>query len=168
MFPAGHVSEDVAIMYKVLLNAFSAVCISKPLYYYNQKRKDAITHHHSLSNMVDYWLAHKSRFDYLLNDERFNIDVDIRDKLYYYCAMSIGRTWRWYYACSALEKQLFFNFTNEMHDFSVQNFPVFGMNKWPVSLRFSIFMGRFNNNFSFGLLYYITRFYKWVNCNVLL
>ena len=161
IFPNGHVSEDIVTMYQFFLNVKSVVTISKPLYHYRQMREGAITQTRSMVNLIDCWLAHKARYDYFSGDSRFNTDNEIMDKLYYYCAYAIGRTWGWSYKCSDQEKIQYDSTLKEMHDFCIQNFPKFGMKEWPLSVRIPIVIGRLNNSFAFALLYFVMQSYRW-------
>lgn len=161
-FPFGHVFEDTTVMYKVLLNATNVVSIDKPLYHYRKDRKYSITNNHSMSNLIDYWLAHKSRYDFFLRDERFNTDMVLMDKLQKYCAVAIARTWRWCFYNSTQERKQYASFFKEMQEFASSHFPCFGIKGWPLFLRFSVFVARFNNVFVFALLYYMNQVYRWV------
>ncbi len=159
-FPRGHVFEDIATMHKVFMKASTVVCISKPLYHYRVSRKDSINDTYSMDNLTDYWLAHKSRYDFFAQDARFNTDAQIMDKLKQYCAVAIARTWRWCFASSAQEREEYASFFKEMQEFAAVHFPCFGMKGWPLFLRFSIFMAKFNNTFVFALLYYVNQGYR--------
>lgn len=160
-FPEGHVFEDIAIQYKILAMTTCAVSISKPLYHHRMKREGAITQTFSMDNLIDFWLAHKSRYDFYLCDNRFNTDKELTDKLLYWCAIAISRTWRWCYTNSDQERKNYSIYFKEMNDFSVQHFPVFGMKNWPLYLRVSIFFTRFNNKFVFTFLYGLNQIYRW-------
>ena len=159
-FPSGHVFEDTSMLYKLFLNSATVVSIDKPFYHYRQGRNDSITETHTMSNLIDYWLAHKSRYDYLVQDARFNTDENTMYKLEQNCAVAIARTWRWCYANTAQEREeCAFHFV-EMQGFSAIHYPIFGIKRWPLFLRFSIFMARFNNTFVFALLYYMNQLYR--------
>ena len=167
-FPVGHVFEDYATVYKCYLQATRVVSIAQPFYHYRKQRNGSITESHSVSNLVDFWLAQKSRYDFFLKDERFNSDKELLEQLKRYCAVAIARTWRWCYESSAQERQQYASFFKEMQMFSTNRFSCFGEKCWPLYLRFSIFMARFNSVFVFALLYYLNQGYKWskfVTCN---
>lgn len=159
-FPRGHVFEDYVTVYKFFLQADKVVSIAKPLYHYRRGRKDSITETHTMEYLYDYWLAHKWRYEYFLHDDRFNTDEGIIEKLKWYCAVAISRTWRWCYANSASERQQYSSFFVEMQNFATSHFPCFGEKEWPLYLRLSIFMTRFNNAFVFALLYYLNQGYR--------
>ena len=159
-FPNGHVYEDTAVMFKFLLKATCLVTVSKPLYHYRKGRQDSITQSRSMANLIDYWLAHKSRYEYFLADNRFNTDKEFVDKLRYFCAKAMARAFRWYYGNTEQEKENYASYMKEMHDFCIQNFPAFGLNNWPLHMRISIFLGRFDNKYAFALLYYLLQGYR--------
>ena len=161
-FPCGHVFEEYATVYKYYLQAASIISIAQPFYHYRKQRSGSITESHSVSNLVDFWLAQKSRYDFFLKDERFNSDKELLKQLKQYCAIAIARTWRWCYDSSEQERQQYASSFKEMKMFSVNHFSCFGEEYWPLYLRFSIFMARFNSVFVFALLYYLNQGYKWL------
>lgn len=164
-FPYGHVHEDTWIMHTIFSKVETVVFISKVLYHHRQNRDDSIGHTHSMDNLIDYWRAHKLRYDYFLNDNRFNTDEEITAKLEYNCAIAISRTLRWSYANSAQERKKYASFFEEMQKFTVSHFPCFERQTWPLFLRFSIFLARFNNTFVIVLLYYLNQGYRRVKGN---
>ena len=159
-FPCGHVFEEHATVYKFFLQADKVVSIAKPLYHYRLRRKDSITETHTMANLYDYWLAHKSRYDYFLQDDRFNTDKEVMSRLELNCASAIAHNWRWCYENSAQERKHYAIVFKEMQEFAASHFPCFGEKGWPLYLRFSIFMARFNNAFVFALLYYLNLGYR--------
>lgn len=159
-FPCGHVFEEHATVYKFFLQAGKVVSIAKPLYHYRLRRKDAITETHTMANLYDYWLAHKSRYDYFLQDGRFNTDKKVINRLQYNCASAIAHMWRWCYENSAQEREQYASSFKEMQEFASSHFPCFGEKGWPLYLRLSIFLARFNNVFVFALLYYMNQVYR--------
>lgn len=161
-FPDGHVSEDIATVYKFFLKKKVVVSISKPLYHYRIMREGNITQTHSMTNLVDFWLAHKSRFEYFSNDSRFNTDSKIMDQLFLNCACAIGQTWKWYFSCSNQEKKEYASNLKEMHDFCVCNFPLLGRDHWSLRVRIPILIGRLDNKLTYTLLYYVLQSYRWV------
>ena len=161
-FPNGHVFEDTAIMYKLFLKANSVVTISKPLYHYRQLRRGSIVQSHSMANLIDYWLAHKSRYDYFLSDNRFNTDNVFMNRLRFFCAEAIARTYWFCYNNTKQERDKYFQIIMQMHVFCGQNFPVFGLKGMPLYVRMALFVGRFNIMFAFAWLYYLLLGYKWV------
>ena len=152
VFPKGHVYEDIIMTYRLFYNATKVVCISKPLYHYRKKRTGAITTSHSMENLRDYWLAHRLRYDFILADRQLQNDTELINVLLSYCAAAIVRTWRWYYPLSEKEKKTLHPFIKEMQYFSKQHIPVFGMKHWPIHLRLSIFLTRFDNTIVYALL----------------
>lgn len=159
-FPCGHVFEEHATVYKFFLQADKSLSIAKPLYHYRLRRKYSITETHTMANLYDYWLAHKSRYDFFLHDYRFNTDEEIMNRLLRNCASAIAHNWRWCYENPAQERERYSSFFKEMQEFATSHFSCFGEKGWPLYLRFSIFMARFNNAFVFALLYYMNLGYR--------
>jgi len=159
-FSKGHVYEDIVIMHKVLLMATCGVNISKPLYHYRTNRSGSINQSRSMENLIDYWLAHKSRYDYFLADRQFNKDKEIIDKLRFWCALAIARTWRWCYSNTQKEIIKYSSFLEEMQSFAKNNLSYSDMKVWPLHLKFTIFLARFKNPFVFALLYYLSQMYR--------
>ena len=103
-FPRGHVFEELAIVYKSFLQADTIVSIANPFYHYRLCRKDAITETHTMANLFDYWLSHKSRYDYFLQDDWFNTDEEIINKVSYTRIPSFGTVKNdccYYHRCEA-------------------------------------------------------------------
>ncbi len=166
VFPEGHVFEEIATVYKLFLKVTSAVSYSIPLYHYRKGRNDSITQTRTMDNLVDYWIAHKSRYDYFLQDSRFNTDKAFMDDLLISCAYAIARTWRWCYANTEQEFKEYAGYLKEMQDFCHQNFPAAGMPNWPLHLRFVIFIGRFNHKLGFAVLYYVLQAFKLIRSDI--
>ncbi len=158
-FPEGREFEDIATTYKMISNATSAVSISKPLYHYRM-RKGAITQVHSWKHLIDYWLAYKERSDYFLQQSSLAVVQETLDRLMYWYAIAISKTWRWAYGCPAKEKPLYQSYLDEMRDFSRRHLPWFGKKGWPLFLKVSCFMSKFDNPFVFGCLYFMNQLYR--------
>ena len=159
-FPYGRFFEDIFTAHKLFLKATSCIYVSKPLYHYIKRRKNSITETFSMDNLIDFWQAHKTRYDFFLHDERFNTDEELMNKLQYWCAIAIARTWRCCFANTAQERKEYASFFEELQGFTCSHFPYFGEKGWPLFLRFSIFLARFNNEFVFALLYYMNLGYR--------
>lgn len=164
-FPKGHVYEDISTMYKLILGSESFVSIKKPLYHYRMTRKSSIIQNHSMANLMDFWSAHKLRYEFFRLDSRFNTDNDIMDQLLYNCAYAIGRTWGWYNVYSEEEKHQYALQLKDMYEFAIQHFPFFGKNNWPIHVRISTLLGRFNNKWAFALLFYMFQTCRWIRKN---
>ncbi len=160
-FPNGHVFEEIFTVYKLFLQSVITISISKPLYHYRAQRQGAITQTRSMDNLIDYWRAHISRYNFFLADNRFNTDLELIGKLYHYCAIAIARTWGWYYICTDEEKEKYASELKEIHDFCVQHFPLFSMKYLTFREWLPVSFGRFNNKFIFELLYYTLQGYRW-------
>ena len=89
---------------------------------------------------------------YLIHKEMARLNPELINVLLSYCAAAIVRTWRWYYPLSEKEKKTLHPFIKEMQYFSKQHIPVFGMKHWPIHLRLSIFLTRFDNTIVYALL----------------
>lgn len=159
-FPEGHVFEELTTVYKIFANASTATFIPKPFYHYLQQRKGSITATFSADNLRDYWLAHRTRYEYFMSKKQFNNDKTLINKLLFYCASAISRTIRHYYPLTEEEKNNLQPFIEEMRMFAAQYLPAFGMKDWPYYLRFSVFMAKFDNVAVYALLYYMSRFIK--------
>lgn len=163
-FPQGHVFEDTATVYKVF-SVVNSIRVIPNVLYHHRYRKDSISHIYSttcsMANLIDYYLAHKSRFDYFKEDCRFNTDNEVMEQLLFYCAISIKRTWLWYYASTKEEREKYSLQVEEMRAFSKRHFPRFGKRDWSLKLRLCIFMQKFNSPIVFPVLYYINHFYRW-------
>ena len=159
-FPYGRFFEDIFTAHKLFLKATSCIYVSKPFYHYIKRRKNSITETFSMDNLIDFWQAHKTRYDFFLHDERFNTDEELMNKLQYWCAIAIARTWRCCFANTAQERKEYASFFEELQGFTCSQFPCFGEKGWPLFLRFSIFLARFNNEFVFALLYYMNLGYR--------
>ena len=162
IFANGHVYEDTAIMYKLFLKTTILITVSKPLYHYRKERQESITKSYSMANLVDYWLAHKSRYDYFDGDSRFNTDKDLMERLRFFCAVAVARTWRLCFANTRRERKQYTLYLKEMSDFCTQEFPTVGLKEWPLHMRFTIFLSRFNNELVFALLYYMQLGYRYL------
>lgn len=163
VFSKGHVYEDIAIMHKILLMAACGESISTPLYHYRSNRLGSINQSRSMDNLIDYWLAHKSRYDYFLADRCFNEDKEIIDKLRFWCALSIARTWRWCYANTKKEIKNYSSFLEEMRSYAKNNLSYSDMKDCPLHLKLTIFLIRFKNPIVFAFLYYLNQIYRRVH-----
>lgn len=159
-FPQGHVYEDSATVYKIFSVVNSVKSIPYAFYHY-RLRNGSIIHTHSIDNLIDLWIAYKSRYVFLLSDCRFNKDVEIIEKSLDSCAYVIARNWLWYYASPKEEREKYSLQMKEMRDFSKQHFPKFGKCSWPFNLRFCIFVQKIDSPFVFPVLYYLNQFYRW-------
>lgn len=164
LFPVGHWSEDTSTVCKLLANSAVTVSTSKPLYHYRKDVEGSYTksQSHNANNLIDFWKAHKSRYDYFLEDGRFNIDQELLDKQLNFCALAIARIWIRYWAFTQEEKEKYTSCIIEMQSFCNQKFPAFGIKNWPLSLKVPIFIGRFNNKLAFALLYYTFNIFDWL------
>lgn len=159
-FPLGRFFEDIATTYKIFANVAVAVGVSQPLYHY-RIRKGSISQTRTLVNLVDFWIVHKDRFDYFYKTGLLEKNSDLLDKMYYYFATAVTRTWIWMYLSNKQERKRFEKQIEEMRSFSCQHFSAFGKKDWPLKLRLGIFWTRFNNDMVFFFLYYLNLVYRW-------
>lgn len=155
-FPEKRVFEDIATLYKVFAVMKKAVCISKPLYHY-RIRKNSITQTYSWKYLIDYWLAIKERNDFFSQENEYLSDKELVDLLQYRSAMAIARTWRWVYGCTKRDKIFYQSYIDEMRAISRQQLPWLGKKEWPLFLRFSCFMSKFDSPLVFATLYYLNQ-----------
>ena len=148
-FPNGHDFEDVATTYKLIRCAK----ISNTEYhaYHYRKRNSSISQNHHTKNLVDNWIAHKQRYE----DLKEIVGKETVNRLLMFCAYAIARTWAWYLKCERDSVYI-----SEMVSFVHNNYPVFGEKEWPLQLRISIFLSRFNNWCSFLIAYYFNQIYR--------
>lgn len=158
-FPDNHAFEDIATLYKILNRVTIAVICSIPLYHYRM-RKGAISKVHSWNYHIDYWLAQKGRYDCLLQRKSFEINREFSDLLLFTCGCAISRTWRWAYGFPVKAKPYYKPYLEEMKAFSSQHLPWFGKKGWPVFLKLSCFMSKFDNPLVFAVLYYMNQVYR--------
>lgn len=167
LFPIGHVREDIFTLYKIFLKTSAAVSVSMPLYHYRKNRQESIIQSDLIDNLIDYWLANKSRYDYFLGDSCFNTDKDFMNRLIYLCVLAAALNWRLYYSRTVHEQEKYALNMEEIRAFCVQKVPFFGLKKWPLHIRFTIIIGRLNNKYAFAFLYYLLQSYRWIRDNLI-
>lgn len=148
-FPEGRSFEDIATTYKLLQHAV-VTGISEFSYHYIQ-RGSSISQSHDIRNLTDYTIAHRQRFI----DLKDSVNEEALKKLAMFCAAGISRTWVWY-----LKSENDPEYINEIIEFTRKNYPVFGCKEWPINLRISVFLARYNNKVSFLLAYAMNQFYR--------
>lgn len=148
-FPDGRNYEDIATAYKVFGKA--KVTGVKPCLYHQLQRKGGISQTYSAKNLVDYWLAHKQRYDDLLG--KVNQKTD--EQLLLHCAYAVTRTWMW-----DRKREIAPECIRQMSSFVRENIPVWGKRGWPISLRGCIFLTRYPNRLSFFMAHVANRVYR--------
>ena len=134
--------EDIAVTYKLIQNA-TVVGTSSFSYHYLQRRS-GISHCYDVQNLIDYWTAHKQRYEDLkdcMSDETVGL-------LLKFCAYAISRTWVW-----NIKSRCPMEILKEMSRFTRNNYPTFGFADWPLKLKSVIFLARYPNKVSFFLAY---------------
>lgn len=156
-FPEGHVFEDVPTFHKIFNNAKRTVRIPKALYHYRQ-RNGSIIYSHTMPNMMDDWLAHKERYQYYKNTDKYKEDREVINQLLYYCAESISKTWKDAYGTG--EWKQYSVQLKEMSEFARNSLPLFGKKEWPSSIRLCTFMSRNVSGFSLFITFCAARFIR--------
>lgn len=133
-FPEGHSFEDVATTYKLVGDA-TVTGVPENSYHWMQ-RKSSISQSHDQQNLIDYWIAHKKRYE----DLKEIVSKETVAILLQFCAYAIARTWVW-----NLKSDCSSEYIAEMNVFTRNNYPAFGYAEWPLSLKTTIFLARFKN-----------------------
>lgn len=148
-FPEGRSFEDVATTYKLIQDA-TITGISGNYYHWRQ-RKSGISQNHDQRNLVDYWVAHKQRYENIKD----HVSEETVKTLIKCNAYVISRTWAW-----NLKSRCPSEYINEMNDFARKHFPVFGFSDWPMNLRLCAFLARYKNIVSFTAAYLFNQVYR--------
>ena len=148
-FPEGHSFEDVATTYKLVGNATVTGVAENP--YHWMQRISSISQSHDQQNLIDYWLAHKQRYE----DLKDSVCEETKAVLLQLCAYAIARTWVW-----NLKSDCPSEYIDKMNGFTRNNYPAFGCAKWPLSLKATIFLARFKNKASFSIAYIFNQLYR--------
>ena len=151
VFPEGRTYEDLARMGYIIPKAKTVLSISQRLYHY-YRIEDSLTTEYSVRNLIDYWLAHKERYDVMTAIPEVNGDPELMVALHNVCAWTIARAWqrRW-----RVKEEL----TNEdkaafrkMSLFTRRHWDEFGALSGRYN-RYCLFLSRYNNKLSFFLAY---------------
>lgn len=148
-FPEGHSFEDIATTYKLVVNA-TVTGVAENSYHWTQ-RISSISQNHDQQNLIDYWLAHKQRYEELKD----SVSEETKAVLLQFCAYAIARTWVW-----NLKSKCPFEYIDEMSVFTQNNYPAFGFTEWTLSLRVTVFLTRFKTKASFSIAYTLNRLYR--------
>lgn len=147
-FPEGRDFEDILTTHKILSNR--TITGVEGLSYHYTQRNSSISQNHDIKNLIDYWTAHKQRFE----DLKGIVD---EASLLQCCASAIGRVWVWYWKSDSVP-----DFSHELSSFANEHFPLFGFNNWPLYLRVTTFLSRFDNELSFFIAYYLNQVYRMI------
>lgn len=148
-FPNGRYFEDIATTHKLVHNSIVSGCSG--FYYHYTQRDSSISQNHDSRNLIDYWLAYMQRY----RETKDIVNVETKQVLLKQCAAAIARTWVWY-----LKSDQFPKYTNEMSTFVRENYPLFGVNGWPIYLRICVFLARYNSTISYATAYYLNQVYR--------
>ena len=145
-FPDGQAYEDISTTYKLLVS--SRVTGIVPFAYHYIQRESGISQKHDIRNLIDYWNAHQQRY----MDLHGIVDEEL---LLQSCAAAIGRTWAWYLKADAQPA-----FVSEISKFARKHFSLYGIKAWPLYLKISVLLARFNNRLSFSIAYAMNKMYR--------
>ena len=148
-FPEGCSFEDVATTYRLIQD--TTVTGTPGNYYHWIQRESSISQSHDRQNLIDYWSAHKQRYE----DLKGFVSEETSTILLQFCAYAIARTWVWNLKSGCPMEDLV-----EMSSFAQEHFPPYGDKNWPINLRTTIFLSRFNNKVSFSIAYTMNRLYR--------
>jgi len=123
LFPAGHNYEDVATLYKVILNVHAVSCIPKPLYHY-QKRRGSIVCDYSMKNFMDNWNFRFNMYLDLSTIPEIKNNRECVNKLEERLAIVAAIIWRWAYGIPREQRD--YVFLNRVSSFARTHFPVLG------------------------------------------
>ena len=157
-FPPGHTFEDVATLYKVVLNAHSVSCTSKLLYHY-RKRRGSIVYDYSMGNLMDNWNARFDKYSYLSAIPEIKNDRECIDKLEERLATVAAKIWRWAYGVPKAQRD--YVFLNMVSCFARTHFPVLGYADLNFLVCINIFLTRYANDVLFAFLYALNKCYIW-------
>lgn len=149
-FPEGHMYEDVATLYRVLLKTHSVSCTSKPLYHYRM-RKSGIMHTYSMKKIMDNWNAYFDRYSQLSAIPEFKNNQECMNKMEESLAEVATRIWQWVYCIP--KEQRDYEFLKRISCLVREKIPLLGKNYWGLSLRLKVFFSRYVNDSIFALLY---------------
>lgn len=158
-FPEDRNYEDVATLYKVVLNARSVTCGNKLLYHY-RKRTKSVSHDYSLKNAVDCWGAFYSRYLHLVAMPEIKNNKECIDAMKKRIAESSVDVWK--RACSIPKEQRDYAYLRRISCFEHKNFPSLGEKNWGLSLRINSCFSRYTNDYSFISLYILSKCYRFM------
>jgi len=158
LFPEGRNYEDVAVLHRIVDEAKSIAVISKALYHY-RIRLGSIMKTYTVQNLMDYADARLARFFFFKNEYPV-LYQEKKEKLLLFAGYGISKVWRWWYGCSAEEKQEYNNKIKELLSFTKENIPLFGYSSWPITLRLSALFMHSSSNFSFAIIYALNQVFR--------
>lgn len=150
LFPEGHVYEDVAVTYKLVIAAETVRFIPSILYHYRHS-STSISNSHSMERLIDFWDASRERYLFFKNNEKFNNDAEFMDALLLHCAGVISTVWMNAYATRQWKDYIVR--LREMSAFAREEKLAVGKRNWPVMVRYSVIMSRSVNGISLFLAY---------------
>ena len=156
-FPEGHVHEDIATTYKILLRDYTVATMPACLYHYRQ-RDGSIAKTRSMDHIKDYWSAFHNRYLDLRLVQDIKDDANLMDRLLRDVASAAVKTWYWTYGVTKEERD--YPFLKLVSEFVHANIKTFGEKSWGKKLCLSIFLVRFVNDVAFSISYIINKGYR--------
>ncbi len=154
-FPEGRIYEDIATTYRIFSDV-NCIHIENTAKYHYLQRKGSLSKIRDTKNLTDFWFSHRERYESLQS----RVDEAMRQKLLYFCAIAVARTWVHYDDCQKEERHVFYETVRQMSAFAKEHFPVFGDPEWSVYLRFGVLLSRFQNTASFRIAWLFYRLYQ--------
>lgn len=154
-FPNNRIYEDIATTYRVLASAERIHVLAESKYHY-RRREGSLSKVRDLKNIEDYWLSHKEKFDNLSNQ----VNESARNNLLKSCARAAARAWALYDECTDGERGNYDTVIRDIHSFTKENIPLFGLKEWSLTMRIGVFFPHFLNVVSFRLAWLIFKLNK--------
>lgn len=154
-YPVGRYFEDVFTTCRIISKCGAVVVNDSPEYHYRQ-RADSIVRTYSGKHLCDYADAHLLRFNYL-REEHPQIFEENKEEILKSVTSSFFRVWRWWYGCTAADKQMYASELDGYIRFSREYIPVFGMKSWPIYLRIATLFIRKKSRIAFAFLYHLNQ-----------
>lgn len=151
-FPVGKTYEDIATTFKLLLKAEKVVVLPEVFYHW-EVNPESITQSDTMKNMMDFWNACKSRYDYL---SEYN-DEETRPHNLKSCAKAISTIWRRTYSIPKDERKKYSQEFHEITQFAKDNYPLFGFPDLPFGLKISVLFAHSDSELSLASAYLLKK-----------
>ena len=162
-FPEGHIYEDVATVYKLVLMSEKVVSTSGCLYHYRQVQ-NSISTSNTMKNLIDFWTGFFNRYMDLMSLPAVCQNEELVSILRQETAKGAVKAWWWVYKMPRESRDM--DHLKTVSAFVRITFPVFGEPGWDFYLRVSVFLARYTNEFAFAVGYYLNiihRFFRKLN-----
>lgn len=157
-FPEGRNYEDSYIMHVIMGKAKRIVTIPD-VYVHYRKRAGSISMTRSAKHLIELPESRIARYTYIKEKEPA-LFIEKQSILLEYIAVSISRTWRWWYGCDKEERIFYTDRINSLRQFTKEKIIHSSHDSWPLHLRFTLLFVKYNNEIVFSFLYYLTYLYK--------